>query len=119
MLYVIEVTAYYGLDNTLPVKGTIDAAAQKYYPRELTLIANKTPDRVLDYGHGRIIIPGYSDLYWYSNDTPNDATYDLYDNEVLSISNISGLSYVGRLNALYRVRLKSMYGNLNSNIVYT
>jgi hypothetical protein len=117
MLYVIEVTAYYGLGNTLPVMVPITAFAQEYYPLELRLTAITTPDTYTDT-FPRIIIPGSTSLSWNSKDTPNDATYDLYKDEVLSNSNVSIPWHVSSIGVSYRVRLRSIYGNLTSNIVF-
>jgi hypothetical protein len=116
MLYFIEVTAYYGLGNTLRKTGTITAYAQKYYPRDLILTARSIPDTYIDTWP-RIRIPG-SSLSWFTIDAPNDAKYDLYTDGVLSSSNVSSPWNISNIGLARTVRLRSIYGNLTSNIVF-
>jgi hypothetical protein len=116
-LYVIEVTAYYGLGNTLPVIGIMSATAQKYYPGPISLSAITVPPG----RYGEIIVRGTTTLTWFTIGTPNDATYDLYTEGVLSHSNVISpwhlsIEYTGLARS---VRLKSIYGNRTSNTVIT
>ena len=62
---------------------------------------------------------GYSNLYWSVEEVPDDATYDLYTREVLFRTNVNRGITISEQNGYgdHMIRLKSIYGDLYSNIV--